>query len=251
MSKYLFFVGFLMAECETKVFGQDISPISADRPDQTETPYTVPRKHFQMETGFLFEQTDKNTQSITSPTILFKYGLGNDFELGMVTELNAIIEEHTHLGLSPVAFRFKQKISEEEGLIPKTSFIGFLTIPCFASENLKATYFAPAFRFTMQNTLNDKFSLGYNLGAEWDGETAVPTFIYTLTSGYSITDNLGAYAELYGFVPQSSVSDHRFDCGFTYLARPNLLLDISGGFGITENAPDHYLALGISFRLKD
>ena len=30
-------------------FGQEIEPIQTDRPDQTETPYLVPKKMFQVE----------------------------------------------------------------------------------------------------------------------------------------------------------------------------------------------------------
>jgi len=139
----------------------------------------------------------------------------------------------------------------EKGILPTTSFIGHLTIPRLASENFQATYFAPAFRFTMQHTLSEKFALAYNLGAEWDGESPEPIFIYTLTTGYSISEKFGAYVEAYGFVPQISMSDHRFDGGLNYLFRPNILFDISGGVGLTENAPDYYAALGFSFRLKD
>lgn len=103
----------------------------------------------------------------------------------------------------------------------------------------------------MQHTLSQKFSLGYNLGAEWNGETAEPAFIYTLTTGCSISDKIGAYLEVYGFAPQFSKADHRFDGGLNFLLKENILLDISGGAGITENAPDYYMALGFSFRLKD
>jgi hypothetical protein len=56
---------------------------------------------------------------------------------------------------------------------------------------------------------------------------------------------------VYGFAPQTSKADHRFDCGLNYLLRRNILIDVSGGFGLTANAPDYYLALGFSFRLKD
>lgn len=235
----------------TLMNAQGPGPIQTDRPDQTETPYTVPAKHFQMETGVSFEQTDPEIQSYTDPTILFKYGLNDHFELGLITEFATIKARETTAGLTPITLRFKEKITDEKGLLPVTSFIGFLSVPNFASKEFKATYFAPAFRFTMQHTLSQKFSIGYNLGAEWNGETAEPAFIYTLTTGYSISDKIGAYLEIYGFAPQYSKADHRFDGGLNFLLKENILLDISGGAGITENAPDYYMALGFSFRLKD
>lgn len=251
MTKNILILIVFAGVSNAKLYGQEIAPIQTDRPDQTETPFTVPANHFQMENGFSFEQTDNNTQSFTEPSILFKYGLSEHFELGVITEFATIKSNQSVSGLSPVTFRFKEKIADEQGLLPVTSFIGYLAVPCFATDNFKATYFAPAFRFTIQHTLSDKLSLGYNIGAEWDGETAEPTFIYTLTTGFSITAKVGAYAEVYGFAPQQSKADHRFDCGFNYLLKPNVLIDISGGVGLTENAPDYYVAAGFSFRLKD
>jgi hypothetical protein len=119
-----------------------------------------------------------------------------------------------------------------------------------ASKNYRATYYAPSFRFNMQHTLNNKFSLAYNLGAEWDGENAEPTFIYTLTSGMSITEKLGAYIELYGFAPQYQMADHRADGGFTYLINNNVIVDVSAGTGLLKESPKNYFALGCSFRFN-
>lgn len=235
----------------TLIKAQSPGPIQTDRPDQTETPYTVPVNHFQMETGLSFEQTDPDVQSFSDPSILFKYGLNDHFELGIITEFATLKTKETISGLTPITLRFKEKITDEKGLLPITSFIGYLSVPNWASKEFKSTYFAPAFRFTMQHTLSQKFTLSYNLGAEWNGETPEPAFIYTLTTGYSISDKFGAYVEVYGFAPQSSKADHRFDGGLNFLLKENILLDISGGAGITENAPDYYMALGFSFRLKD
>jgi hypothetical protein len=101
----------------------------------------------------------------------------------------------------------------------------------------------------MQHTLSEKMSLSYNLGAEWDGFSAEPTFLYTLTTGYSITEKLGSYIELFGFAPQNNKANHSFDGGITYLINNNFMLDLSSGFGITKNAPDYYVAVGFSFRI--
>jgi hypothetical protein len=251
MARYILIIGVLFS-AGNDLSGQDSAPIQTDRPDQTECPFIVPKDHFQMETGFLYEQTDKNVRSVSAPSVLFKYGLNERFELRLITEFTTIKSgESTISGLNPVTIGFKINIAQEKGILPTASFIGHLTIPRFASKDFTSTYFAPAFRFAMQHTLSKKLSLGYNLGAEWEGETAEPAFIYTLTTGYSITTKIGAYAEVYGFAPQTSKADHRFDCGLNYLLRRNVLMDVSGGLGLTANAPDHYVALGFSFRLKD
>lgn len=252
MSRYFLILSVLFSATETELRGQGLSPILTDRPDQTETPFTVPKNRFQMETGFLLEQTNSETKSFLHPSILFKFGLSNNFELGLITEFATIRTNSDNVsGLSPVTLRFKENIAQEHGLIPATSFIGYLSVPYFASKNFQATYFAPAFRFTLQHTLSPRLSLGYNLGAQWDGETAEPTFIYTLTTGYSITNKIGTFVELYGFAPQKSKADHRVDGGFNYLVCENMLFDISAGLGISNNVPEYFLGTGFSFRLKD
>ncbi|MCF6129686.1 transporter [Flavobacterium sp. AS60] len=235
--------GFTTIQAQTE-------PIQADRPDQTETPAIVPRGMFQVETGFTFQKNDESSNSNSLPTVLWKYGVNENFELRLITEFvsEKNFDEKTN-GFTPVLIGFKVKLCEEKGIVPKTSFIGHLGLPNVASSKYKNDFVAPEFRFTMQHTLSEKFSLSYNLGCEWDGMTPETTFIYTLTTGYSINKKLGFYAELFGFAPEKNKADHSFDGGFTYLINNNFMVDLSSGVGITENAPDYYLALGCSFRI--
>ncbi len=47
----------------SKVSGQDLDPLQTDRPDQTECPFTVAPKHFQMEIGGVYVK-DKEVKAI-------------------------------------------------------------------------------------------------------------------------------------------------------------------------------------------
>jgi hypothetical protein len=229
---------------------QNREPIATDRPDQTETPAIVPQGMFQAETGFTYQKNNHTSTSWILPSTLWKYGVSENFELRLITEfVTEEIDAEKTSGIVPLLIGCKIKICSEKGWLPKTSFIGHLSIPNTASKKYKADFYAPEFRFTMQHTLSDKISLGYNLGSEWDGFSAEPTFIYTLTTGYSITEKLGSYIELFGFAPQKESENHNFDGGFTYLITPNFMVDLSAGVGLTHNAPNHYFALGISFRI--
>jgi hypothetical protein len=231
-------------------YSQTLPAIQLDRPDQTECPFIVPVNHFQMESGFIYEKTNSKLHTVVSPTVLFKYGINNNTELRVITEIESSFEDAKKLnsGFTPMKIGFKTKICEEKGIVPTTSFIGHLAIP---QKEKGIDFFAPLFRFTMQHTISKKISLGYNLGAEWNGESPEATFIYTLTSGYSLTDKLGLYVELYGFAPQQDKCRHLFDGGFTYLLKNNIMIDISGGTGVTPNVQNWFAALGFSIRLKD
>lgn len=244
---FIFFLLFL----SFRLSAQELPTIQTDRPDQTESPFLVPARHLQVEAGFLFEQTDKDNTSYDHPSLLIKYGVNEYFELRFIPEY---VTQHTSTkklsGVSPVTFGMKIKMAEEKGILPQVGFIGHI-ISNIASKGLKSTWFAPAFRFTLQNTITPALSLGYNFGMEWNGETPEPAYIYTLSLAFSLTEKLGAYTEAYGFLSRYTRPDHRVDGGFTYLLKKNILLDLSGGIGITPHSPDYYIASGISFRLKD
>lgn len=232
-------------------FAQELPTIQTDRPDQTECPFIVPIHYFQLENGCTYEKKNNESKQIVAPSILTRFGINDHFELRLITEFS--IEDdfsNTISGINPILIGLKTRLFEEKGLIPLTSFIGHIGIPKAGSNNLQTIYYAPEFRFTMQHTISEKHSLSYNLGAEWNGETAEPTFIYTLTSGYALTEKIGGYIEFYGFMPQIEKPDHRFDAGLTYLFNANHQFDISGGFGLSKISPKYYLALGYSFRFK-
>lgn len=230
---------------------QSLPSIQLDRPDQTECPFITPENYIQAESGFNIENASADRQVLTTPTVLWKYGVNKKFELRFITEL--ITDKNNSdkfTGLAPVTFGFKTALFEEKGIIPKTSFIGHITTATMGSEKLQTKYIAPSFRFTMQHTISDKMVLAYNLGAEWNGEAAAQTYIYTLTTGFSLTEKLGMYTELYGFKTAYTKADHRFDGGFTYLINDDFIADISGGFRLTDNAPKNYISLGLSYRFK-
>lgn len=241
---------YLLLITSTSIYSQNIEPIQADRPDQTETPSIVPKGMFQVETGFTFQKNDAFSKSLSLPSTLWKYGVNENFELRLISEfLSEEINEEKITGFTPIYVGFKVKLVDEKGIIPKTSFIGHISLPNMASTEFKTDYFAPEFRFVMQHTLSEKISFSYNLGAEWDGFSAEPTFLYTSATGYTITKKLGSYIELFGFIPQNQKSNHSFDGGITYLINHNFMLDLSSGIGISKNAPKNYFAFGFSFRI--
>lgn len=249
MKKFILIISFL--SISNYAISQDLPSIQTDRPDQTECPFITPKGYLQFENGFSYEKIDDNSKAIVAPTILTKLGINDHFELRLITEYS--IEEgnlNKISGINPVLIGFKTRLFEEKGLIPTTSFIAHLGLPKLASSDLKATYYTPEFRFTMQHTISDRQTLSYNLGAEWSGVTLEPTFIYTLTTGYSFSEKIGGYLELFGFIPQMEKPDHRFDGGLTYSINPNHQLDISAGFGLSKISPEYYFALGYSFRFK-
>lgn len=239
------------------VFGQEKPDLVTDRPDQTEAPSLVPRGGLQVETGFIFEKDVEDgveKDSWAYNTTLIKYGVNENFELRFITEYvgETIAEDENPAtkihGFSPMAIGMKLKLADETGFWPQASLIGHVNLRS-GNKEFEPEYTSGQFRFTCAHTLNEKLSLSYNVGAEWNGFTPEATFIYTLSLGYAFNDKLGAFIESYSFFPEDAKADNRADAGVTYKFTPVLQWDISGGFGLSSNAPDYFLSTGLSFRL--
>jgi len=230
-----------------------MDPIRADRPDQTETSFLVPKGYFQAELGFSITDTDPGF-IYSYPSALWKYGLTDNFELRLITQYITIQKQPNpdQNGFLPLAAGFKAKLSEQKGILPKMSFIGHLRIPGVVSEGFETTYLAPDLRLAFDHIVSDFFSVGYNVGLFWDGEDPEPLVLYTLTTGFAITERLGLFAEVFGATPQreDDALELYADAGLTYIIGNNFMIDVSASQGITDNAPLSYVSAGFSYRFK-
>ncbi|MFM7671243.1 MAG: transporter [Bacteroidota bacterium] len=235
---------------------QQTGRMETDRPDQTESPYLTKKMYLQGEIGFNYEKADGKTNWI-HPTALWKYGLNDRFEFRLITELQTVPEltvgtnppvTKRVTGMLPIQVGGKLTLCEEVGLIPKTSLIAHTALPNWGGNYSQHPKWAPNFRFTMQNTLSDRAALGYNLGAEWDGFTNTPDWIYTFAPGYNLGANGYAYVELYGSLRKGSSPQHSIAGGIAYYFTDDTKIDFSGSYGLTPAANDYYLAVGFSFR---
>lgn len=239
---------------------QEVTPeLVTDRPDQTESSSVVPLNSLQIETGFLVEKDETNLASLKSRTwnsTLLRYGFLPKLELRLGLELlqqevtvKNPPDNLTYKGFGPLYTGFKVKLADEQGWRPETAFLGGLILPFTANDDFKPAYTAADMRLAFSHSLSPLFSLGYNLGVEWDGESAIPGYFYSLALGIGITGKLSAFAESYGLIPEAGSSEHLLDAGITYLLQPNLQLDFSAGFGLNGAATDHFVSLGLSYRL--
>lgn len=217
--------------------------IATDRPDQTETSRTIPHKSIQVETGFSREMADAGDANVIAT--LIRVGVLNGFEL----RFEGAYLSNGVSGFEPVTIGFKTNVCEQSGLLPETAIITSFAVPALSSDEFKSDYIAPLFRLSCSNEIENLFTIGYNLGIAWNGNTADPTSFYTLALGRDITDNIGFYAEVFGNLNDEIPPVHMIDGGFTYKMTSVIQFDISGGFAITESSPNSYFALGFSFRV--
>lgn len=231
-----------------------------DRPDQTESSGVVPVRHLQIETGFLMsgDRTGQiETRSLAYNSTLLRYGLLENFELRAGLEYRSEKERvldgdelSTLSGFSPLYLGFKTRITEEKGWIPEIAFLGGISFSFTARKEFRALHPSAIMRFAFSHTLSDRFSLGYNLGAEWEVESG-PGYFYTAVLGIGLTGKVGMFVEGFGLFATEAENEHLADAGFTWLVLPNLQIDLSGGVGLNEAAGDFFISTGLSYRIPN
>jgi hypothetical protein len=130
-----------------------------------------------------------------------------------------------------------------------------LTVP-WGNDDLSSNEFDPNFLFAFSHTLNERWSLGYNLGAELvtsektnGDERTLSSGLYSIALGYGATDQLGFFVEIfgdYGFSADSSSTS--FDGGLTWLFSDDSQLDLYLGVGLDNDADDFFAGIGYSVR---
>ncbi len=233
--------------------------IVTDRPDQTESSSTVPHKTLQIETGFIYENTQTTELLMENWFIgstLLRYGLWERFELRLGSfyqlsrgEMKESLADSTEQGFGPVLTGFKVYVVKEKGLRPEISIIAEMTLRHIGSPTYRPTFSYPVAKISASHTLARKLSLGYNAGFAYNGENADGFFVYSAALSYAITPRLAFYGEAYGTFDHGNLPNHRVDGGFTYLVRNNLQLDISAGTGFDSNIDKHFISTGFSWRI--
>ncbi len=239
------------------VFGQNLRPpLSTDRPDQTEAPDVVPRNYFQLETGVLLEK-DKPEDNITVSTnnlatTLLRYGITETIELRlsgayiqMSTQDKATISNDE--GFAGINIGAKFHLFEQDGLVPQAGLIASVAFP-FGNKIFIEDEIIPGILFAAAHTITDWFSVSYNLAARYrDNQNSF--YRYSLALGFQPIKKIGIFGEIFGLVNKNNSPHHVIDFGMTYLVIPNLQLDTSYGFGVTDNTVDSFFNFGLSWRL--
>ena len=248
------FNGYLSAQD----MGTEKAELVTDRPDQTESATIVPVGSVQLETGLLYS-SDKTEvagikygiSSFSIPNNLFRIGLIKPVELRvMAGEFSSSrfnvgdISTAGPKGLSAIALGTKIKFWDEKGFIPETAILAHVTLPV-GGKDVRPAEPIYDFRFSLAHTLSDNLALGYNIGGEYDPFLDEFSGLYTLSLGIGLTDSFGVFGEFFGDFDSS----HEFDAGLTYLISDMVQYDLSGGFGLTADAPDFFISTGITVRL--
>ncbi len=238
---------------ETVELRGDATPasINADRPTQGFNAFVLPKGMWQFETGFTSENQNDIFRLTTVNLTELRFGLTDRIELNVAQGYNGTKselpgEDVTLSGFTGITLGLRSNIFEAQGAIPQVTFLGRVTLPT-GEDPFQPAQPIPSFVFAFHNALGKYFSLDYNVGMAWNDIDPTSDFLYTLAFSYSpFKIPISVFLEPYGFIDEGP-ADHRINFGMMYLIKSNWQVDASAGFGLSEESPRNFVAIGTSF----
>lgn len=226
--------------------------ISAERPSESQSPNLMTKGYLQAEAGLRREASGAD-RTFFHPISTIRYGVSKKLEVRIEVDASDTKGSATTTeskGLLPLQFGFKTPLLEEQGWIPKTALLVMAGIPTLASKDQQVAHVFPLLRLLMENKLTKNLELDYNAGAEWNGESTQPRWIFSIEPQLMIGRKWQVFVEAYGRWQKGRGAEHVVDAGLGYYITRNLKLDFNAGKGLSKAAPDYFVATGISFRFR-
>lgn len=222
---------------------------TADRPGASTGPSVVSKGVIQWEQGVQYDG-DGAKGSFTFSNTLFRYGLFDGVEL----RLSGDAFSYDSFGRWKSAFSginvgTKIHCCDEQGALPAVSVLADFQIPGTGTEGFAAEYFTPSLYLLFENSLSDKLSLGYNVGAEWDGMSPSPATFLAVGLGYAINDDLGCFVESYNYLAKGG-NAYCADFGFNYMVARKVQVDIAANLDLCNPSQCWAVSFGVAWQIN-
>lgn len=221
--------------------------LDTDRPDQTESTTTVPAGAVQLEAGAVHSPAADLPAAWSLPQALFRLGLSDRIELRAEGEHMRMTgaDGRATATTGPMAFGAKVGLGEGRKSGVRTAALMKIGLPRPGSRPDGHPF--AGIVLLADRDLGPRWSMGANLGMEWNDLSPLANTIYSLTSAVDLSQHFGAFAEIYGAFPEGGRGDHRWDGGVTWAVGGNMLFDASLGHGFQGQG--WFFGAGFSFRV--
>ncbi|HUO08871.1 MAG TPA: transporter [Phycisphaerae bacterium] len=236
---------------------------NADRPDVTESPYTVDAGHYQLEFSFVEYTHDDDhgvkTDGLSVLPANLRIGVLNNLEIDLMANPYENVLTHGNgissraSGYGDMAVRAKVNFWGNDGGATAGGVIPFLTIPT-GQDGLSDHHVEGGVIFPLAVELPAGFDLGTQVEFDFDRNKKDDGYgmelVQTVTVGHDIVKNLSAYVEYVGVSPIDTGQTYLAYCdtGLMYLIGENMEVDVGVNVGVSDHAPDYLVFSGMSFR---
>ena len=249
--KKLFILLFLTLGCLT-VYAQDNVEFTADRPGASTGPSVVGKGVIQLEQGIQYDG-DGGAGTFTFSNTLLRYGLFNNMELRLGGDGFLYQEYGSAQGFkaafSGISLGTKIKCFEGQGAIPAVSVLADFAVPYTASNGFNVDHLAPSLYLLFENPVNDWLSIGYNLGAEWDGTLPNTTTFAAVCLGFTATEKLGCFVESYNYFNKLG-NIYAMDFGLNWMVGRKVQLDLAANVDLLNPSQCWSISCGVAWQIN-
>lgn len=236
--------------------------MATDRPDKTESPYTVDAGRFQIETDLIAYTHDREdgvtTRAFDVMPFNLKIGLTSSTDLQLVYGTYSHVrvsagDRGTDDGTGDFVVRLKHNLWGNDGGVTAFALMPFIKIPTNTMKSLNDDV-EGGLILPLAIDLGRGMGLGLMTEVDIlrteDGRGYEPTFINSATVSVELTERLGTYVEAYAERSAEGGADTvvTLNGGFTYAVTENLQLDAGANVGMTDAADDLNVFTGMSRR---
>ena len=240
--------------------------LNTDRPDLTESPYTVDAGWWQLEMDIFSYTRDHDTSAgadvkasaLSFANLNLKIGLTSTIDLQTVFAPCTRVKVQDHVsgvrasvsGFGDITSRLKINFWGNDGGDSAFGLMPFVKWPTnqhgLGNKSVEGGLIVPYAR---------GLPGGWDMGAMTeldlvrnDADTGYTTeWVNSITFGHDLAGKLGGYVEL-ATVSKSGPDVVTFDCGLTYRIGKHVQCDLGANFGLTRGADDLNVFTGLSIR---
>ena len=243
--------------------------MSTDRPDKTESAYTVDAGHYQIEMDIVSWSVDHynaipgdhRSEAVAIAPMNLKAGLLNNVDLQLVIQPYISLREHNvaagqveeNRGFGDVIPRLKVNLWGNDGGATALSVMPYIKLPTntdhVGNNSVEGGLMVP-FALSLPQEVNLGLMTQLDIVRDESGDGHHPEFVNTITISRGIVGELSGFVEFFSSVSTESGSEWvgTFDAGLTYMLTDDIQLDAGVYVGLTRAADDINPFLGISWR---
>ena len=206
--------------------------IATDRPSAlTENSTSLYKNGIQLESGFLIQLDSGETQPISAPNLLLRYGLTEKTELRLMNDV-LVDEEKVELGVWTIGAKIQLYKSDKVNL----SVLPSIQISSVYDDIGSLSEQPINVKVIGNYVLSKANSVGYTIGYTFNNNEIG----YSLFLGHNFSEKISTFIELYGFNDQLNI-----DAGLAYLIQDKLQFDAYFGTGLNNKMV--FASVGLSY----
>ncbi len=241
---------------------------TTDRPDVTESPFTVDAGHIQIETTLLgYTRSAADAAGVVSDVYEFgttnvRIGVSDRLELDVAWQPYGIVDPRgsgvTERGIGSVDLRATYNLWGNDGLDragdTALALLPYITLPTDKRNGIGEEEVAFGLIVPLAIKLGEKFDLGLNGAANFTRSGDDPTYdaavLASASLGYDVSDRVGTYAEVVWEFSRSDLASDvvTLDTGLTYLVAEDWQIDVGVNIGASRAADDIAVFVGMAAR---